>query len=953
MQAFIFTIALFFFWGLIGSATLAVFPSRLRMLQNFMLAPAIGIAVTLIPVFLINRLGVPIKDFAVIYAIVLVGIALCILAIQRPLFPLKRLLPFLGILLVALFITANPMFNYGFDWVSYSNDDMANYCLGAQRFLNQGYFDIPNLKALLAGRDYSQDFWFMHVANKSRSGSELMLAFVWGATRLNAHQIFMPTICALYLALLCSGSALVAYKEFPRRAPLITMGLLAISPLTTLGVLYQLIGQVGGLGLLCAAIVLLYRKITIHSIKNLFASSVSGALIFGALFIWYPEALPFLGIGWLIFLGLSLLYSKDNFKTILVPALIIGGLVILLLGYFILTSLQFMLMQASGLQEISNLKGYIDFPYYLIPSGIAVLLGLWSIGKQVQEPLVSLSILFGIFILTWLIRKMIPQLRARYPAAIVTTVMLTLSAILFYQNNGFGLFKLAMYIQPFIIAVAAVELVKFKFKWPWIAYTSLLILIISELIAQNYYINTSRGEGTGGMNEIPHASAEKINYKFSNLMHSIPQNQPQQFVMDTANVVLAKFQALYTQGIRVGFPSRNFFESVMGFSDKMVNMQSSAQHLQSQGKFKQFIEQYKQEFVAQYHDVKLPANNSVNLFSKLVGYSLTEPHTALIKTLGKQVIFNNFNRSEPVPAEYFMIEKNPRNHLIFIHSGLGKHYYSGDRMHAAFFQLEKDPMFPKQLFSALGRYQLFMVMGMSHAPRMVFELTATVLKQFDAKLPSPIIWGANKVAVPFVGHGSGRVVSQPVGPAVVDADTYLTIDMGRDGKLFPSHKHGLMLLYGRDIPLDPRRLTVFGRDISLITEAEYQSMVPPIALDHFPEDLANKNLEYSGIYEDSWISERAFFVLQHPVGGQFLRISGTVPILKNSDFYTKLYVSLNGELIAVKELGVGPFDFVIPITAVVGHQRVDLKFTKYQHLPGDDGRIVGAKMKFIGFTFKE
>src|ERR1700682_643359 len=160
MNAFLFALALFAFWGLIGFATISIFPPRLRLIQGVLISPAIGVAVTILPVFFINRAGLPVRDFGGILLPILAASAVLALVIKPPIFPAKRCLPFFGIVVAALLLAARPMFSYGFDWVSFSNEDMANYCLGAQRFLNNAYFDPANLADLFSGRDYSQAYWF-------------------------------------------------------------------------------------------------------------------------------------------------------------------------------------------------------------------------------------------------------------------------------------------------------------------------------------------------------------------------------------------------------------------------------------------------------------------------------------------------------------------------------------------------------------------------------------------------------------------------------------------------------------------------------------------------------------------------------------------------------------------------------------------------------------------------
>jgi len=241
-------------------------------------------------------------------------------------------------------------------------------------------------------------------------------------------------------------------------------------------------------------------------------------------------------------------------------------------------------------------------------------------------------------------------------------------------------------------------------------------------------------------------------------------------------------------------------------------------------------------------------------------------------------------------------------------------------------------------------------MGPTQSTRVVIEITSTLMKQFESKLPSPTVFGRNETNMKFVGRGSGRIISESMHPALIDGETYIGLDMGRNGKQIKGlPKKGLMRLYGQDITFDSRHLTTFGRDISLISEKDYQAIKAPSKLTIFPGDLANKNLEYSGIYEDAWISERSFFMLEPEAGSKFLLIKGMIPLINDEAFRTKLTVSLEGKPIATKELALDSFELKIPITSTKGRQRIDLSFDKYQVLPGDDGRITAGKMSFIGF----
>src|ERR1035437_9132409 len=128
MNSLLLTIAVFTCFGLAGFATLTLFSVRQRILQSILLSPSIGIAVVLLPVFFLSRGGLPVKEFAGYLLSALVVLSVFIIAFKRPIFPIKRVMLFLAVVIAALFLVAWPMLKYGFNWVSYANDDMANYC---------------------------------------------------------------------------------------------------------------------------------------------------------------------------------------------------------------------------------------------------------------------------------------------------------------------------------------------------------------------------------------------------------------------------------------------------------------------------------------------------------------------------------------------------------------------------------------------------------------------------------------------------------------------------------------------------------------------------------------------------------------------------------------------------------------------------------------------------------
>lgn len=965
MLALLFTFSLFLYWGLIGFATLTLFPPRLRLLQSTLIAPALGVAVVVLPVFFLNRLGLPVQSFGRILIVVLGLLASGVLIIKRPLFPFRRLVPYFGVLLAALFLVAWPMALYGFDWLSFCNDDMANYCLAAQRFLQHGFFDIPNLDEFSEGRNYSLAYWFMHVAGGVRSGSELMLSVIWALSGLNAHQIFMPVIIALHLSLIGSAASLVSGFSHHKKAPFIAAGLMAISPLTALGTLYQLIGQVGGLALLCGAITLLYRPQSTKPISKLLVRNIPAALMSASLFVWYPEALPFLGLGWLLYLALVFRRSRELAKRILIPALVVCAILLIGLNQYVITALQFMLGQASGgmggAQDLSSLL----FPFYLIPSGIPTLWGLVPIAGNVKEPFLSLAIGVGILLSFWLLKVLKKQLMVPSLPAVMSACMLSLSVLLFFRNNDFGLYKLAMYLQPFLLGVVAISLS--KRSWKISPSQSALVggvLFVCLLVSQQSYIAKSTGELGGGLVEIPHASSQKINQQFTNTLKEGTQDRLDCLLLDTNNVVLAKFQALYTQGRTAVFICKDFMIKIL--------------ETPPIGKGGLLTKNIWAEKSAGYNRKNVWLDGRLNSFEAPANTRAALQDYMLLSASGRNDIIGRYYKTGE--GSYFSKEKKPKNHLYFVHSQMGQSYYfATEKKRVSFFPLEKDPLFIGKEFSSLGRYFLFMVQGATPNPRLLLELTSTVLKPNGSQLPHPNVQSAT---VGFVGRGSGRVISSPLSLTVIDGVPYLTVDMGLPFRL-PTKLSGLMNLYGRHIPADPRLITAFGRDISLLSEEEYQSFQAPESLENFPSDLGNKHLEYSGIYEDGWISEEAFFILAPKPTAQYLVVKGMIPQVgiqvdwaatfkgilmghfhkvyqaRISPFQTTITLQYAGEVVAQKNLSYGHFEIKVPFTTAMrkkidrsrpGRQRIDLKFDRYQILPGEDERIIGAKINFIGFS---
>ncbi len=282
-----------------------------------------------------------------------------------------------------------------------------------------------------------------------------------------------------------------------------------------------------------------------------------------------------------------------------------------------------------------------------------------------------------------------------------------------------------------------------------------------------------------------------------------------------------------------------------------------------------------------------------------------------------------------------------QDHLVFVPSSLGTSLTMGP--------LESDPFYAGETFAGIGRYALLRVLAPTPHPRFELFVSGTPRRAWG-RFPSAVIVGQKRLGLPLVGRGSARVFSDVIMPQTVGGMQFIGLDMGADETPLPQPKRsGLMNLYGRSVPLDNRKLTLFVRDVSLIDDQKYRLLSAPRAISHFPEDLANPNLEFSGIYEDGWASEQSYFVLQSNSKTTALRLRGMLPLINDSKYSARVCVSLDRVGLGCQTVHLGDVDLKYLLAIGVGKHEIRISFDQYQVLPGGDDRPIGMKLNFVGF----
>ena len=955
MLPFLLILALFVFLTTVGQAVISLLRPRLGILWGWFLAPAAGLALLIVLLARFNIWGFPVKAFGPWLAAGLFLASAAVLWWRRPVLPWRQLRPFALLVLLFAVYTGWPMFRFGFDWISYGNDDMANYCLAADRFLHNGYYDLPQ-QTDLEGRDYSQNYWFMHALQQIRPGSELVLAFASSVTGLNPHEVYMPVIIMFSMLQLCTMGAVAMYRGRYRRIALLAFLLFATSPLLGLGTLYQLIAQQGGIAILLAACAVL-----LNTRECTWRRVLLAALFTTCLGIFYPEVAPFVALS-IILYWLHLRYTVPTaIKSFSLVVLGTAVLTFVLLGTSTYQFINTLVMQSVGsaglgaMAEINDQSGgLVLFPWTLVPSFVPMLFGLHAFGVVGVDPFISLQVAVGLLFLAFFIWMALSQLLRREPAGYIAAIMIALGFFLFFKGQDFGLFKLAMFAQPVITLLLAHEFYRLlDSRRRLLGRAIVTVFVLCTIPSHLYYSYASIGTYGGGLSEVVGASELGV--------HFTPPADIEfdAIESDISNVVSAKMLSQYTKGIDTRFLSRSYMDNIANIAVLQFlrtpdpDLGPQARLIEKLSLLRPFLPAELMEGdVADYRVMTI--NKLDNNWTETGSRHLDYGNRLFV---GIRSHLDHFNKASQdtgwtVQNMYqYKLEKDLRNRLVFIHSELGPHYYSSARFKAAFFQREPEPGTAGAVyFHGTGRYNLFKVVNPSENIRVMVDFTRTPLGGERYGLPTQaVVIGEDDYPLGFVGSGSARVVSPVIKPELFEQQAYLTIDFADRALPIGKPKTGLMALWGEKFNLDDRRLVGFTRDISIITDEEYRNLERPTRIAQFPQDLSlYPGLEYSGMFEDGWVGPESFFKLAGSHPGQVLTFRGYVP--DTPEYRTRgldLTISLNDYPTEIVNLRAGEFTLTRLIREPAAITTVRLSFSGSMPYGERDTRHLSAFVREI------
>ncbi|HEY1190478.1 MAG TPA: hypothetical protein VGE74_22790, partial [Gemmata sp.] len=557
MDAALTCLSLFTYWLVLGYAlTSRLLPGR-QAVPGLLLAPAVGLAVTEVTLFAAMRLGA-MPDVVAAPIVLSLFLAACVsLLVSRPPVPVRRFAPFLVVLLAAYLLDGWPQLQHGYQWLGFASDDMSNYCMLAVGYGDHGTLRTSrDLEELTAGVDYTQVVRIQLVEMRCRLGAELSLNALGAVTGRQPVELCMALALAMHLTLV-SATGFLAHRYC--RARWVALGaaaFMAVSAPSAFGILDQMLGQVGGLALLCGCVGVLGRPAHRLPAAGLVRRALLGGALMSGLLLHYPEVLPFLvaALGGLVGVGVLRGRPERRRTAVIAGAAALG---VVLLGAFGVATMHFLVEQIFVAQK----DNVLHFYHQVYNTGHGVLL-FWGARTRVDTILADdpaglwawTGIGVGAAALAAYLGAAVVGSWRRRPAWLALGAMLAATGLLVYGRSWFGVHKMTMYVQPFVAVALVGSVVTARWRAPRAAAAAFLLAVFGvNAVMQYEYLSDSNSEASRC--QLAGASRSGLTNEFRDVA-AAPADR---FWVTTENALLSRFLVVPVRGKETVFTTGRMF----------------------------------------------------------------------------------------------------------------------------------------------------------------------------------------------------------------------------------------------------------------------------------------------------------------------------------------------------------------------------------------------------------
>lgn len=473
----------------------------------------------------------------------------------------------------------------------------------------------------------------------------------------------------------------------------------------------------------------------------------------------------------------------------------------------------------------------------------------------------------------------------------------------------------------------------------------LALFVAFNLVTATHYANASL-DRVAAMNELPNWTSARAISQLVALNNTAPAGAT--IISDASDITVVKQEAAILSGRPLFFSSSYLWYNLKGSFNISNAWAMPLAHARFRALTSAEIRAHNAYTEAQgpIEDGPLGRRSAFDwiFVDPRMEQAVAKPRDTLLLRSFNQTLFNGWRHpGQLVPQFSLHPYRSIQNFLMYAPSWRGGYDKS---LSWALWRFENDVFDPNKKMEAVGRYLVFNVVNPSKPFRLEIDFTATVLPEGSAIPPLSVI-GEKRYNIATHGNGAARLFSPMLTPQIVNGLPFIELDMGRDGRVFPDRRAGVMRWFGDQYPLDYRKIVGFVRDISAMSEAQYDALRPPSKLSRFPNDLENPNLEFSGIYEDGWIAGSAAAWLSAPVGCSAVVLRGMAPEQSSAHLRVELFV--DGKHVATTRPKPGSFVLRAPARCDGRRHEIEIVAAPLFQLQPPDHRPASIHLDSLGF----